>query len=311
MAHVTHEVMPAEAVAVRRTGRLARGAEPDAARTAAFDFLTRLAAELSKGPLNLPCFPDIVPRLRPALADPRGTPDDIVRIVGTEPRLAARLLQTANSAIFNPGGKPLTDLKQAVTRLGTRLVQSVTMAFALQQAKADPLLKRVAGPLAALWERSLAVASICQVIARRTRVPPEEAFLTGLLHGIGEFYMLVRAAVDSPSGIEPDRLAELAADWHPSLGQAVLEKWGFEPAIVDAVANQADGGRRRHREADLTDILVAAVALAAARTEGEQRLASLASICSIATLRLGPDDLLALLKHTEHALGSLHEALGC
>ena len=150
----------------------------------ALEFLTRLSDELSQGPLNLPCFPDIVPRVRKALADPNSTSEDIVRIAGTEPRLAARLLQTANSAVFNPAGKPLADLRGAVTRLGHHLVQSVTMVFAIQQMKADATLRPVAKPLNDLWEKSIAVASICQVVAHQLRVPADKVFLTGLLHGV-------------------------------------------------------------------------------------------------------------------------------
>jgi hypothetical protein len=33
-------------------------------------FLTRINNELNDGPLNLPCFPDIVPRVRQTLAIP-------------------------------------------------------------------------------------------------------------------------------------------------------------------------------------------------------------------------------------------------
>jgi len=260
--------------------------------------------------LNLPCFPDIVPRVRKALADARSTADDIVKIVGTEPRLAARLIQTANSAIFNPTGKPLTELRQAVTRLGTQLVQSVTMAVAVHQMKAEPTLRRAAQPLAELWERSLAVGSICQVLARRTRVPHEEAFLAGLLHGIGHFYIIVRASNAAGGAAANAALAEFVADWHPSIGQAVLEKWGFTGTTAEAVGQQTDHERKHRGEADLTDILIAAVALAEARAEGKERLVRCAQVASVATLGLGPHDLIAVLRHTDHVLESLRDTLG-
>src|SRR5882757_1960784 len=162
-------------------------------RAAALLFLRSLATEVSKGTVNLPCFPDVVIRIRKALADPDARLTETVRIVGTEPRLAARLLQAANSAAFNPSGKRLTDLRAAITRLGHRPVQSSAMAFAVQQLRLAPALRSIAKPLNVLWEESISVASICQVIARRTKVNPDEAFLTGLLHGIGRLYMMVRA----------------------------------------------------------------------------------------------------------------------
>jgi len=67
-------------------------------RATALAFLQTLATEVSKGTVDLPCFPDVVIRISHALADPNATSDKVVTIVGAEPRLAARVLQTANSA---------------------------------------------------------------------------------------------------------------------------------------------------------------------------------------------------------------------
>ncbi len=64
----------------------------------AFAFVQALAAELSTGKVELPSFPDIAMRVRQVLADETVTPEKVVRVVGSEPALAARLLQLANSA---------------------------------------------------------------------------------------------------------------------------------------------------------------------------------------------------------------------
>jgi hypothetical protein len=92
-------------------------ATPDE-RAAALQFLQELANEVSHGTVDLPCFPNVVSRISAALANPNTTSERIVTIIGIEPRLAARMLQTANSAAFNPSGKPLTELRSAVTRIG-------------------------------------------------------------------------------------------------------------------------------------------------------------------------------------------------
>jgi hypothetical protein len=168
-------------------------------RTLALAFLSGLATEVSKGTVNLPSFPDVVMRIRKALAEPNVRTSEIVKIVGTEPRLSARLLQVANSAAFNPTGKHLTDLRAAVTRLGHRPVQGAVMAFAVKQVRLAPALRSISPHLNILWEQSISVAAICQVLAKRTKVAPEEAFLTGLLHGIGRLYIMVRAAGMRPS----------------------------------------------------------------------------------------------------------------
>ena len=150
-------------------GQDARTVTP-AERAGALEFLQGLSKEMATGKVNLPCFPDVVIRIRRALANPETQITQTVRIVGTEPLLAARLMQTANSVIFNHSGKPVIDLRTAVARLGTRLVQSSAMAFAVQQLRMAPLLKAVDEQLKELWEESICAATLCQLIARRTTV---------------------------------------------------------------------------------------------------------------------------------------------
>jgi HD-like signal output (HDOD) protein len=280
-------------------------------RAAALQFLGDLAAEVSGGTVNLPCFPDVVIRIRKALADPDARLTQTVKIVGAEPRLAARLLQAANSAAFNHSGKPLTDLRAAVTRLGHRAVQSSAMAFAVQQMRLAPALRTIAKPLNVLWEQSIAVASICQVIARRTHVNPDEAFLTGLLHGIGRLYIMVRAVGKSHKLNGAQYFMEMVANWHPAIGKAVLENWGFAEAMSDAVGLQADYEHGGRSEPDLTDVLIVSVALALVLRQPGPRKVVMDGVNSFHRLGLTLQDCANVLKHTEHQLGSLHASLGC
>jgi HD-like signal output (HDOD) protein len=270
-----------------------------------------LATEVSKGTVNLPCFPDVVMRIRKALAAPDVSMTEIVKIVGTEPRLAARLLQAANSAAFNPAGKHLTDLRAAITRLGHRPVQSAAMSFAVKQLRLAPALRAISKPLNVLWEQSISVAAICQVVARRTRVSPEEAFLTGLLHGIGRLYIMVRSVGKSDHLYRDPSFVDMIASWHPAIGKAVLENWGFDDHMCEALGDQDDHDRSGKSDADLSDILVVGVALARVLREPGPRSVDTDHIKSFARLHLTSQNCAEILRHAEHQLGSLHAALGC
>ncbi|MEP6546427.1 MAG: HDOD domain-containing protein [Gammaproteobacteria bacterium] len=280
-------------------------------RTTAVEFLRGLASEVSGGTVNLPCFPDVVIRIRKALADPDASLTQTVKIVGAEPRLAARMLQAANSAAFNHSGKPLTDLRAAITRLGHRAVQSSAMAFAVQQLRLAPALRSIAKPLNVLWEESISVASICQVIARRTHVNPEEAFLTGLLHGIGRLYIMVRAVGKQNNWYSKSSFVEMVEGWHPAIGKAVLENWGFAEAMAGAVGQQADYDHAGKMEADLTDILIVSVVLAMVLRQPGPRRVDMDGIHPFHRLGLTAQDCADVLKHAEYQLGSLHAVLGC
>jgi HD-like signal output (HDOD) protein len=280
-------------------------------RASALAFLGNLAAEVSKGTVNLPCFPDVLMRIRKALAAPDVGLTEIVKIVGTEPRLAARLLQAANSAAFNPAGKHLTDLRAAITRLGHRPVQSAAMSFAVNQLRLAPALRAISKPLNVLWEQSISVAAICQVVARRTRVSPEEAFLTGLLHGIGRLYIMVRSVGKSDKLYQDPSFVDMIASWHPAIGKAVLGNWGFDDHMCEALGDQDDHDRSGKHEPDLTDILVVAVALARVLREPGPRSVETEQIKSFARLHLSSQNCAEILRHAEHQLGSLRAALGC
>ena len=283
----------------------------DEARGAALQFLGDLATEVSKGTVDLPCFPDIVIRIRNALADPKSTPEKTVTIVGAEPRLAARLLQTANSAAFNSSGKPLTDLRNAITRLGHQLVQSAALAFAVQHMKEEESLRSIVKPMTELWQQSISVASICQVVARRTKVSPDEAFLTGLLHGIGRLYIMVRAVGKVSALSDREAFYDLVADWDASIGKTVLENWGFAEEMCEAVGDQRDTDRKRKHDADLSDILMIGIALGEALKQPAPRVVDVESLAAFATIGLSAQDCTTILMHAEYQLGSLQDALGC
>lgn len=278
-------------------------------RAAALAFLQGLAAEVSDGTIDLPCFPDVVIRISTAMADSSTTSDRVVTIVGAEPRLAARLLQTANSAAFNSSGRPLTDLRSAITRLGLHMVHGTAMSYAMQQMRDEAALQSIVRPLTDLWTRSIAVASINRIIARRTKVVPDEAFLTGLIHGIGELYIIVRAATQSTALGTERPLRDLLAGWQAAIGRAVLESWGFAEDMCTAVGEQADYERRRRHEAGLTDVLIASIVLAEALNTPAPRGVRTEGINAFLTVGIRPEDCAAILDEAEQQIRLVHAAL--
>ncbi len=281
------------------------------ARGSALQFLAQLAAEVSGGTVDLPCFPDVVIRIRRTLDDPKTTAEQAVTVVGAEPRLSARLLQTANSAAFNTTGKPLTDLRTAITRLGHQLVQSAAMAYAVQQMKDEKSLRSIAKPMSKLWQECITVASICHVVARRTKVAPDTAFLTGLLHGIGRLYIMVRAVANGAAFGNDLSFIDLVAGWHPQIGKAVLENWQFAEEMAEAIGDQFEYERRWRHEPDLTDVLIVSIVLADAMKSPAPREIAMEGISAFQTINLSNQDCAAILTHAEIEVGSLHEALGC
>ena len=225
----------------------------------AFNFIQELAAELSSRKVDLPSFPDIALRVRKVLADENVSPEQVVRVVGSDPTLAARLLQIANSAALNVSGRAITDLRTAVARLGFNMIRSAAIAFAMSQMQKADELKGLEKPLNDLWQRSAEVAAMSHVVARRlTKVNPDTALLTGLLHGLGELYILTRASRHPALFNDQSSYLAIVRDWHTNVAKALLENWEMADEIIQAVGDYEDHQRTHTGPTDLCDVLTVA-----------------------------------------------------
>ncbi|MGA2839411.1 MAG: HDOD domain-containing protein [Steroidobacteraceae bacterium] len=278
-------------------------------RGAALAFLQELAAEVSRGTVDLPCFSNVVVRISEALVDPNTTSEQVVTIVGAEPRLAARLLQTANSAAFNAIGKPVTDLRSAVTRIGQQMVQSIAISYAIKQMQYEDALRSIAQPLNDLWVKSIAAACICQLVAERTKVRTDVAFLAGLLHGIGTLYIMAHVATRSMDIATQRSRMEMLDGWEAPIGKAVLESWGFAEDMCEAVADQRDYARKWQHEAGLTDVLIVSLLLADSLRMPEPREIAVDGINAFASIGLNATDCQATLMRAERRIALVHDAL--
>ncbi len=276
----------------------------------AFLFVRALATELSGGEVDLPGFPEIVVRVRRALADENVSTETVARVVGAEPVIAARLLRMANSAALNPSGKPIADLRTAVLRVGLNVVRSTTIAFAVQQLRKAPELRGLEKPLDVLWRRSVLIASLSYVVARRYGcTSPDSALLAGVLHGIGRLYILTRASR------HPELFADVASyqaierDWHLPFACALLEHWGIAEEIIQAVRESEDFAREPRGPVSLSDVLVAATLIAVYRDQPDLLDARLHSVRPVARLQLNRAVCEALVAESAQELAELQEAL--
>ncbi len=277
----------------------------------AFEFVRSLANELSAGRLDLPSFPEIAVRIRKVLADSKSSIEQIVRIVGSEPALAARLLRIANSASLNRSGRPVTELRTAISRIGHNMVRSASLSFSMNQMRHDKKLAAFRHHLNDLWERSTSVAAYCYVLARNfSRVNPDEALLTGMMHGIGKLYILTRA-LEHPGLFSGDaELNEIINDWHASIGKAILENWEFPEAMAQAVGNQEDSARDDDGAADLADVVAVSILIASRGMDIAGLEIALQGHPGAARLGLDETKTLSVMQDSAAEVNALAQALG-
>jgi HD-like signal output (HDOD) protein len=278
---------------------------------AAFDFVRTLAAELSRGNVDLPSFPEIAIRVRRVLSDPKSSVEQVVRVVGSEPALAARLLRIANSASLNRSGRPVTDLRAAINRLGYNMVRSASISFSMAQIRKGNKLSGLAHHLTDLWERSTAVAAFAYVLARNcTKVNPDEAMLTGMMHGIGKLYVLTRV-IDHPDLFASNTmLNQIIGEWHASIGKAILENWKFPESMAQAVGDQTDFSRTEEGPPDLSDVVAVAILMASHAADMPGLELALQDLGAAKRLGLGESKLHEVMLESAAEVSALSQALG-
>jgi HD-like signal output (HDOD) protein len=272
-----------------------------------FQFLSDLARELSAGRIDLPSFPDAVARVQHVLSDESITSERIARVVGSDAGLAARILTMANSTLLHRGGSAVTDLKIAITRIGHDSIRAAALAYATAQVRHAAELAHIRADLERFWQEGVRVAALAHAIARESGLMrPDEALLAGLLHNIGKVYIIARTPKEAVHIHVDDAVLR---DWHPGIGQALIENWKLPEGIATAVGGQLDIERSHGGPADLQDLLIVAVNLAA-QMASKVDDAAMADMPAAAIMGLTDSSFVRVMLESQTEMETLQAALG-
>lgn len=219
-----------------------------------------IESEIRKGAVELPVLPSAAAQVR-QIVERGGGAKDIADVLGHDPVLAAAILRHANTAAY-AGLREVTELQQAVTRLGISSVDRTVIALSAKNAFApsDKLDKDL---YEMLWMHSMTAAAAARKLAPRSAsFSPETVFLAALLHDMGKIVVLRCAAAlrkRDPQRFRFERVTmlEFFDALHCSTGDTLCESWHLPPEVRDVM--------RRHHDVVLTgpqDALVAIVQLA-------------------------------------------------
>jgi len=282
---------------------------PASAHTGGFEFVRDLAHALADGAIELPSYPQVALRLQKLLADDDTDADQLVRVLGAEPVLAARITAMAGSAALNPAGRAVSDLRTAVVLMGHDALRTTTTAYAMAQLRQATEYLAIAPAVAELWRESSQRAAMCFVLARHAGgFRPDTAMLAGLLAGIGKLYLLARASHYPELFADKAHYHDIVRDWHGRVAQALLENWQIAPEIVAAVRGWQQAADDAGSIAGLADVLASADLFVAYSEEPELLQAAIAE--HRPTLRLGlKAGCGQLLEDSAAELQALREAL--
>jgi HD-like signal output (HDOD) protein len=228
-------------------------------RQITFKILEDIARDLSGNEVSFPTFLDVTFKVRAALKNSKLNVEQLAQVVGVEPLMSAKIIRMANSVAMNPSGRVVADVKTAIVRVGVEAVRTVSFAVAMEQLIQSKPMQAFVGLSRRLWEHTAHVAALCRVLATKWAVSinGDEAMFVGMVHDIGAFYLLSRAA-HFPELIEDqEELFTLLLGWHDNIGHALLSALGQPEAVLIAV-QEHEQDREIKMKKTLSDVLYVA-----------------------------------------------------
>ncbi|MDQ3206548.1 MAG: response regulator [Pseudomonadota bacterium] len=184
---------------------------------------------------SLPPPPRLYVQLTKLMQDPESSSADIASVLAQDPVIAARVLRLCNSAYFS-GGRVVTDVRAAVTRLGLQTIQRLVLAAEAFGGTA------VAGGVdrEAMQERALRTSRMAGKLLGGPSA--ELAATAGLLAEVG----MLLPGVRIPGRAHEQAMAGAGDGPHyAEAGAYLLGLWGLPMPIVEAVASHHQPGRVR------------------------------------------------------------------
>jgi putative nucleotidyltransferase with HDIG domain len=221
---------------------------------------------------DLPAFSPAVMATQRMLAEAEPELRKLAGVISSDQAMTGKVLRLVNSAHYSLS-RTVSDVGQAVALIGLNDLHRILVTIAAQ-----PLLSGRKGY--DLWFHSLSCAISAEMLARRTSdADPGEAFTAGLLHDVG-ISLLQRyfpGSYERAITLEHSGTAGFSSEVvvfgvdHATVGAWLLETWGLDASLCDAV-------RYHHDPYMATNPLCFLIALANSLAHGLDPKPSLRSI---------------------------------
>jgi putative nucleotidyltransferase with HDIG domain len=208
---------------------------------------------VSRGAVTVPPYPAVAMKIEELVRREDFGLDELARLVASDQSLAADALRCANSSFYSRGNA-VTSIKQAIARIGAQEVARLAIASGLgahahAQGPLAPLRRRI-------WLEALAVAGLCQELAKHRGLPSEEAFVCGLLHDFGKVIAagcieeLLASAPEPQEPLPLEHWLGVMERYHVQLGLVLAARWKLPPVVTEVLSQHhepdpGDAGDRR------------------------------------------------------------------
>ncbi len=191
---------------------------------------------------KLPSLPHVLVEMLDACQSSTANFQQISDIISRDAAVTARVISLANSSFYSRAST-INSLERALLVLGTETIKTIVITASVQQFFSG-FNNSHTQYLKLFWKRSLACALLAKSLATLTSYRhPEQAYLTGLLHNIGELVLETNHPEDydellQNTSNEADRTElenELFLTNHSDVGAWLVDEWNLGAFTSDAI----------------------------------------------------------------------------
>lgn len=208
---------------------------------------------------SLPTLTPVATRVLSIGSSDRADFAELTRLIEADPALTSKILGLCRRAALGLGDR-ITTVKRALVMLGFDAVRAAVLSVSVYDLLSGEAAERDSqlasemgdGPARAFdrvgfWMYSVGVASAAELLAdgnRKLHVKPDEAFVAGLVHGLGKpildlllpraYGRVVEIAEKRRSDMAPIEREVFGIDHHAA-ARRIAERWGLPGALRDVV----------------------------------------------------------------------------
>lgn len=196
---------------------------------------------------KLPSLPRTLLNIQQVASDRRSSAEDLARCILEDQALTLRVLKVVNSALYQRQDRErVRTVHRAVVVMGFETVRKLALGLSVF----DMMSKLSRSPqLADISRHSLTTAALAQLLAETSdTVPPEEAFVTALVHDIGKV-VLIECSARAMDAVMRDigrGVPTLEAERrhfgisHDRAGRRLAARWGLPEELQNVIGDHHD-----------------------------------------------------------------------
>jgi len=229
---------------------------------------------------ELPSLPQSLLRIQEVANDERSSADDLAKCILKDQALTMRVLKVVNSALYQRRNREkVRTVRRAVIVMGFESVRRLALGLSVF----DMMSKLSRSPwLAEISRHSLITATFAQILAENSgSIPPEEAFVTALIHDIGKV-VLVECSPDGMDEVLTEQAGGMPAleaerrhfgISHDRAGRRLAARWQLPVQLQNVIGDHHDiDPRNPPKKMDpLLGVIVFANAMSRFRCDAENQ----------------------------------------